>query len=73
MIAEPKHVIEMLNRYSDIEKSYTKKIITAVVYSGGGVTYEEAWSMSFDQLEMLDETVQEKIELMSKLSKMSLF
>jgi hypothetical protein len=63
----------MLNRYSDIEKAYTKKITTAVVYSGGGVTYEEAWSMSFDQLELLDETVREKIELMTKIGKMSLF
>lgn len=63
----------MLNRYSDVEKAYTKKIITAVVYSGGGVTYEEAWCMSVDQLEMLDDTVKEKIELMSKLSRMSLF
>lgn len=73
MIAEPKHVIEMLNRYGDIENAYTRKITSAVVYSGGGVTYEEAWCMSFEQLEMLDETVKEKIELMSKLSKMSLF
>jgi len=63
----------MLNNYNHLEDAYTKKITNAVVYSGGGVTYEEAWCMSFKQLETLDKTVQDKIELMTKISKMSLF
>jgi hypothetical protein len=62
----------MLNNYSSLEKQYNKKITSIVVYCGG-ISYEDAWALSPQQFEMLDETVNEKLELMIKLGKASLF
>ena len=63
----------MLNNYSHLEKQYIKKITYIVVHCGGGMSYEEAWTLSPKQFEILDEAVNEKLDLMIKLSKMSLF
>jgi len=63
----------MLNNYSSLEKQYNKRITSIVVYCGGGITYEDAWMLSTQQFEMLDETVNEKLELMVKLGKASMF
>lgn len=62
----------MLNNYRNLEKQYHKKITSIVVYCGGGITYEDAWTLSPQQFEMLDDTVNDKVELMVKLAKASL-
>lgn len=60
----------MLNSYSDLEKKFTEKVTSIVVFSGGGVSYEDVWSMSHSQLEALDDSVNDKIKLMTSTGRM---
>lgn len=62
----------MIRGYRAIEKQYQKKVTTIVVYSGGGISLEEAWSLSPPEFKELDNIVNEKIEMMVKIGKIGL-
>lgn len=63
----------MLNNFGELEKQYIQKVSSIVAYGGGGLTYEDAWMLSPTQFKIMDDTINEKMDLMIKMGKASLF
>lgn len=60
--------MSMLSRYPEIEKQYEEIVTTIVLYSGGGITYEEAWTLSSSQRKEFHNGIKDKMELIKKLA-----